>query len=324
MFQIEPILWLQSFASPVLTWLLSAVTMLGYTWVYVALILSLAFGLRLRPSLSVLLALLIAGTLIGALKNGLALPRPSDIDARVVDPGEGPSVPLLDSGGATSFWALPPPEALAAVRAQPDWSYGLPSGHVGSATAFFLGLAFFWRSRGVLLFAVCWIPLMALSRMYLGRHFVGDVIGGLAVGVFAIVAAALLTRPLEVDSPSRSSLRALLPLAGIMLALLFSTPLLPLLDAENVGRLLGLLVAYSIVLLQGFPADDGTVWQRSARVLTAVILYVVTSRVVALVMESTGWEESRLGAMAAAFLLTSVTLAGTVAICRRLQWYVTG
>ena len=98
MFQIEPILWLQSFESPVVTWLLSVVTMLGYTSVYIALIISLAFGLHLRRSLSVLLALVVAGILTGSLKNGLAFPRPSDIDARVVEPGQGQFAPLLDSG----------------------------------------------------------------------------------------------------------------------------------------------------------------------------------------------------------------------------------
>ncbi|UCF06550.1 MAG: phosphatase PAP2 family protein [bacterium] len=323
MFQIEPILWLQSFESPVVTWVLSAITKLGYTPVYIALVICLVFGLRLRPGLSVLLALLIAGILTDGLKSGLTLPRPSDIDARVVEPGHGPSAPLLDSGGASSFWALPPPEAISAVRAQSEWSYGFPSGHVGTAAAFFLGLALFFRSRGVLLFSVFWIPLMALSRMYLGRHFVADVLAGLAVGAFAVVAAALLVHPLNVERPSKLSVRDLLPLTGIVLPLVILTPFIALLDAENVGRLLGLLVAYSLILLKGLPSNDGKIWQRLVRVLTAIILYIAMSRMIDLLMDSTGWEDRRLGALAAAFLLTCVTLAGTVAICRRLRCYVT-
>ena len=42
MFQAEPILWLQSLGSPPLTWLLYAVTLLGYIPVYVVLLLVLA------------------------------------------------------------------------------------------------------------------------------------------------------------------------------------------------------------------------------------------------------------------------------------------
>ena len=83
MFQAEPIVWLQSFESPALTWFLGAVSWLGYTPVYISLILGLIFAVKLRPSLSVLLALLITGLLTQTLKDGFALPRPSQVDERV-------------------------------------------------------------------------------------------------------------------------------------------------------------------------------------------------------------------------------------------------
>jgi len=53
MFQAEPVLWLQGFASPALTWLLRGVTLLGYAPVYVGLILFLAFAVRFRSALYV-------------------------------------------------------------------------------------------------------------------------------------------------------------------------------------------------------------------------------------------------------------------------------
>ena len=123
MFQVEPILWLQAHSSTALTWLLTAFTLLGYAPAYVAAILTLAFGVRLRPGLAVLVTLLVCGLLTEGLKSGLALPRPYSVDARVlapaVVPGAAPHVSAVSAvtrGGAASFWGLPSPEAVAAVR----------------------------------------------------------------------------------------------------------------------------------------------------------------------------------------------------------------
>src|SRR5690606_31197199 len=74
LFQVDPNLWLQSLASPFLTWLMLGVSLLGLTLFYVALIVVLGFGVRLRPTLGVMLALLIAGTATNAAKTGFELP----------------------------------------------------------------------------------------------------------------------------------------------------------------------------------------------------------------------------------------------------------
>ncbi len=235
MFQVEPVLWLQSLESPALTWLMTTITSLGYTPVYATILLILIFGVRLKPGFFVFLALLINGLLIFCLKQGLMFPRPSDVDIRVIEPGfERPPL-LVDGGGAKSFWELPSPEAMTAAKKQTDWSYGLPSGHVAGATAFFLALAFFFRSRAILVFSVCWMLLMALSRMYLGRHFIADVLGGMAVGVFAVAVAAFLVRPLQEESVGESDPRALIRWAIFTTLLLIVAPFAELLDKEDVG-----------------------------------------------------------------------------------------
>jgi membrane-associated phospholipid phosphatase len=324
MFQSDLILWLQSLGSPALTWCLTTVTLLGYTPVYVALTLLLAFGIRLRPSLAALLGLLLAVVLTDALKTGLALPRPSDIDARVEEPGDdSPPIPVVEQGAARSFWTLPTSEAIAAARARPIDSYGFPSGHVAIAAAFFLGVALFFRSRHGLVFAVCWVPLMAISRMYLGRHFLADVLGGMAVGVVAVVAAALLLRPLERQQSSRRVGVALAPLAAVSLLLLLLTPFASVLNPESVGGLVGLAMAYAVVLATGLPLDSGSIWQRAGRVLTAYAVYLAMSQLTGALFDAAGWEDTRLGALTIAALVTGVTLAGTVAVCRRFRLYAT-
>lgn len=292
LFQTEPIIWLQGFASPALTWLMTTVTLLGYTPVYAALILVLAFGIRLRPSLGVLVALLLTGILTEGLKNGLALPRPGDIDAQVEALG--------DQGGG----------------------YGFPSGHVSTATAFLVGVALFFRSRQVLAFAALWIPMMAVSRMYLGRHFLADVLGGFAVGLLAILAAALLLRPLERRQPSQPLAPALAPLGLVSLILVALTPFVAFLSAQYVGRLAGVVVAYGVLLMMGFPPDHGSMWRRGARVCTAAALYLATSQLLDALFEVMGWMHTRPGTMTAAALATAVALAGTVAVSRRARLYL--
>ena len=324
MFQSDIILWLQSLGSPALTWCLSTITLLGYPPAYVALILLFAFGIRLRPSLAALLGLLLAVVLTDALKTGLALPRPSDIDARVERPGDdSPPLPVVEQGAARSFWTLPTSEAIAAARARPVSSYGFPSGHVAAAAAFFLGVALFFRSRHGLVFAVIWVPLMAISRMYLGRHFLADVLGGVAVGVLGVVAAALLLRPFEKQQSSRRAGGALAPLVAVSLLLLLLTPFASVLNPESVGGLVGLALAYAVVLTTGLPSDSGSIWQRAGRVLTAYAVYLAASQLTDACFDATGWEHTRIAILATAALVTAVTLAGTVAVCRRFRLYAT-
>ncbi|MGN6513759.1 MAG: phosphatase PAP2 family protein, partial [Lysobacteraceae bacterium] len=115
-------------------------------------------------------------------KDGLRLPRPVQVDARVLDEGQPNRKWLVEAGGAPSIAALPSAGALAAERVAPDPDYGFISGHVASATALCIAiwLLFGVRSRWGRAILLAWPVLMALSRMYLGRHFLGDVLGSRA------------------------------------------------------------------------------------------------------------------------------------------------
>jgi membrane-associated phospholipid phosphatase len=321
MFQIEPVLWLQSFESPGLTWLMTTISWLGYTPVYATLLIVLIFGFRLKQGLFIFLALVINGILTDGLKRGFAFPRPSDVDIRVIEPGYERPPLLIDGGAAKSFWELPSSEARAATKIQTDWSYGFPSGHVSSATVFLLALAFFFRSRSVFLFALGWILLMALSRMYLGRHFIADILGGMGVGVFAVVVAAFLVRPLHNEDSKGTKGLVLLRWTVFVIPLVVLAPFVDLLDKEDIGRVLGLLVTYALLLRIGFPSDKAKVWKRSARVLLAVLLFIVIDRLVNPLIDSIGLEDNSLGMLAAVFLTTFIPFAAIVLIARRLKIY---
>jgi len=316
MFETGPIQWLQGFTSPTVTWLMTGVTQLGYTPVYAALVLFLAFAVRLRPALFVLLGLLLNGVMTEGLKTSVAFPRPDHV---VQLQTRSPAPPAtFDAHG---FWSLPSAETRAAVRATAGISYGFPSGHVSAAMAFCLGVALFFRWRLFLALALVWPLLMGLSRMYLGRHFLADVLGGLAVGVVAAALAARLLRWLDHPREPARQPRRLVLLCGATLALAVVSLFTPSLDPENVGRLAGLICIYAGLTVKGFPVDAGGPWQRAGRFVAAVLIYLAISRLGEWGLELSGWEDQRLPVLIAAALIFIGSLLGAVALARRLRWY---
>src|SRR5262249_30188901 len=190
-FETAPNHFLQSFANGSLTWLLSAVTLTGYFPVYLFVLAVIMFGVDLRRG--VLLSQLVLWTLAitDLLKTVVALPRPVDVDStlRRLDTGAH-NTAAFAGAGAHSFFALPAQQAIEFYRGVKDYSFGFPSGHVSSATTFWGGAALLFRRRWLVFLALGVIILMPISRMYLGRHFLADIIGGGFIGV-AVLAAGL-------------------------------------------------------------------------------------------------------------------------------------
>ncbi len=322
MFEVDPNLWLQSFASPVLQWLMLAVTTLGYDWFYIVLIVVLGFGLRLRPTLGMMLALLLAGLVTHAVKTGFEMPRPSDLDVRVLDSGEL-HAPLVAHGGADRFLGLPSPEARAAIRASPEPDYGFISGHVAAATAMCLGLLLCFRVRRRALWIAlgAWPVLMALSRMYLGRHFLGDALGGLLAGVLMALLAAWLLPTQAAPHGSRTRFGGL-AIATLVLCLL--VPFTPLLDGPTLGRLAGLVIVLGVLAWQGFPDDSGTLAQRAGRVACVCAVYLGVKLALRALAGVSGWDDANLMWFPVTIAATATMFLGGVALARWLGLFRSG
>lgn len=66
--------------------------------------------------------------------------------------------------------------------------YGFPSCHAANTFALATLLSLVFRSRRITLWLMAWSLFVGLSRVYLGVHYPGDILGGCAIG--ALVAAA--------------------------------------------------------------------------------------------------------------------------------------
>ena len=258
MLETAPVLWLQEWASPALTEFMRTVSFWGYVPSCLAVAIVCGFGWRLRLGVTLILAIVFADALTVAAKSAFASPRPHSVDARVRTFGAFES-------------DLPP---MAAGTSVPADDFGFPSGHVATTTAWALGLAWSRRKPWQLGAAVTWIALMALSRMYLGRHFPADVVGGLAIGAMGLAIARLALPPAAtgistLSAGARTALNVSL-LVAVALAAVSGAGL----GAYDAGRFCG-LVGAALLLMRARPLDDSDAVPpgvRMARMAVALVL----------------------------------------------------
>lgn len=73
------------------------------------------------------------------------------------------------------------------VGLRDETSYGAPSGHVQIATVIYLFVAVKAKRRLVWFLAIVGILVMALSRIYVGAHFLQDAVAGFILGILILV-----------------------------------------------------------------------------------------------------------------------------------------
>lgn len=105
----------------------------------------------------------------------------------------------------------------------PETSFGLPSGHAQLAASVWGVAAGAFKQKGVKATFVALIFLIGLSRIYLGAHLIGDVLGGWLVGGLILWAYLRWERPLLAWAKNKSlAAQLLLSFASAMLILLIN------------------------------------------------------------------------------------------------------
>jgi membrane-associated phospholipid phosphatase len=334
MFETGPILWLQSFRSEWLTAAMVVISQLGEPRVQVALALIVTFGIDLRLGCALFQMILWTDALAGLLKGVFALPRPAHVDSAVRLLGQNTTnVTAFSRHGGHHFFDLPDPAAIRSYRAQPHVSFGLPSRHVSVTTAFWGGLATLLKSRSLGFPGTLFVVAVALSRMYLGRHFLADVLGGIALGLFVVLTIRSFLRPTPQTSLLvmqgriqlsrwRVPMALLLVLASLVLLLLI-LPLSSAIALASVGRLIGANVAFTFLFIRGMPSERTGKLHRLARVGLALILYVVARRAASWSVEQLGFPAMAWPELLRGMVPPLVFLIGTVQLGSLLGLYST-
>ncbi len=131
--------------NPVANAFLTWFTFTAETVFMVFLVAALYLGGYRKEALVVAVVLLVTNVITYGLKYLIARPRPSDLG-------------IL-----------------------PESEPAFPSGHTSNAFAFATALSYYHRKAAPFLFV--WALLIAFSRVFLGFHYVTDLLGGAAVGI---------------------------------------------------------------------------------------------------------------------------------------------
>jgi Membrane-associated phospholipid phosphatase len=90
-------------------------------------------------------------------------------------------------------------------------NYGFVSSHAANTTGLAILLSLIMRNRANTIMLICWTLLTSYSRIYLGVHFLGDILGGMVLGTIAALTAYLLLKYLYKRSAISSGIEIKIP-----------------------------------------------------------------------------------------------------------------
>jgi len=333
MFQTEPIIYLQSLGNEWLTPLMILITSMGSSSFFAVLIIMITFGIDFKRGFLLFQLLLWTGMITETLKTVIAFPRPDFVDNRVFNLEYGiKNTSPFSGNGPEGIFQFPDKQILEAFRLQDKFMhspFGFPSGHVALTAALWGGSANLFNSILIKRMMPLAIVLMAFSRMYLGRHFLGDVLGGAVVGLISlIVFIYFLKSPLKSDFFEKQSFEFTFRRQNLLFYFfMFVVPILltalSFINPDAAGFFLGTNLAYVLIIRKGLPNNAGNSVQRTSRVFIAFLLFGASTLVLDTICEMSGIT-NHLDFTLIEFIKTfipSVTIWISVAFCTKLGLY---
>lgn len=326
MFQTELNHYLQSFDNAIVRWLMTAITVTGYEFFYIFIVIVLFFGVSMKRSFMIVHMLLWTGLIVSFLKDYFALPRPENVDSTLkilVNEMNGARPFRLQ--GAKTFFSLPSQESIDYFRLQHIDTFGFPSGHVSGATVFWGGVALFFRQSGLRIAGLLMILLMPFSRMYLGRHFLADVLGGLVIGgLVFLLAWYILIKKKNAElfiKTKRIEWSINKPLLLFMAAGLLFPLVVAFTGNELAARFFGLNLGFLLIGLDNFPSDHGTVLQRIYRVILAIVIIAGSGLAMQYGANLIGMGENEMLETFRKGFETFLLIWGATLLSRKFGWY---
>jgi membrane-associated phospholipid phosphatase len=333
MIQTEPIIYLQSLGTQWFTFLMILITTMGSSSFLVAIIIIAIFGVDFKKGFLLFQLLLWTGLVTEILKILVAFPRPDFVDNRVLNLEFGiKNTSPFSGNGLKGIFALPDKQLLKAFRLQEAFTlspFGFPSGHVALTTALWGGSAIVFNNRTLKRMAPLVIVVMAFSRVYLGRHFIEDVLGGAITGlIFLVFFTHFLKSSLKDDFFRKESFELAFRRQNFLFYFfMFVIPIifiaLSLVSVDVAGVFLGTNAAYLLIIRKGIPDDTGSIAQRATRVFIALLLLGVSSLILDFWFKTAG-TTNYLQFTLIGFLKTFIpasTIWVSLAVCTKLDLY---
>ncbi len=300
MFQTEYILYFQSFEQPWLTQLMVGITALGYRSFIILFLAVVLFGIDFRKGFVIMQTMLWTALITVLLKDYFALPRPYHVDSRVK---------LLDGGlaserelhfvamGANTFWEGIPQAVIGYYRnLSITIPYGFPSGHTSMAVAIWGTTAWLFQPIWIRLICLLLIVLVPFSRIYLGVHFLADVLGGYLIGIvlFGLLYLWVL-KPKTLNLYLCGKQFPFRQYPFVSLLLLFSPlAVLPWVGEEALGTLStlwGMNIAFVYQMQRGLPISKAKIGVRVLRVIIGIALFIgITALTSKLLPNTVAWK----------------------------------
>src|SRR5262245_29829527 len=169
-----------------------------------------------KKGLVIVQLLLWSFILTDSLKEFLYLPRPIHIDPTLL-----------------TFDEYLPRWVIESVADNP----GFPSGHVCSTVVFWGTVLICFPGRFQKIAGITFMILMPLSRMYLARHFLADVLGGFFLGALILLAAFATLKRSQKDPLFMENYKSILFGGFLVLPLLLNV--IPFFPSTELGALFG-------------------------------------------------------------------------------------
>lgn len=230
--------FLQQFSNPALDWIMRIITEFGDQYFFIFLSAIIYWTIDKKFGFRFMIAFLGSAFVNGGLKAMTNKPRPYQEGARAI---------LQETTGSS-----------------------MPSGHAQSAGAIGINMwNEYYYAKWVRIMMVLLIILVPLSRVYLGQHYLIDVVAGLFLG---LVLGSLFMFLLGVGNPNKEHIRALYPIPFLIVAMFFFKQE-PLYVAG--GAYMGLSIGYYIEKLFVKSKVSAPFWIQVGKVLVGIIVALI-------------------------------------------------
>lgn len=275
---IEVVEWIQSFQNGLFDIFFNFISFLGEEYVYIVILSVIYFSYDKKLGEFSGFTLFVAGALNSTLKALVSAQRP--------------------------FQKYP--DRVTNLRPETSGGYSFPSGHTQMFSSFVFGIGFYKKQKKLLMGALILGILMGISRMYLGVHFLEDVLVSLLLGIITAYGLSLLFERYK-DNDT-------MLMKFYVITLVLFLPFVIALNYEDLYKTYGLMIGFTA----GMHIEktyirftmDVVWWKKVVRVLGGLVIMVAIMVGVDLIFEAISNEGSTLRHILDALRYGLITFVG--------------